>query len=111
MKREELEKVLELFRDGILTIGQTVDIITENTTVYPGKKRGDYDMSHCPVRALVVQQLDAKGLSMKEVSLKIGRNESYMFQFLTKHSPRRLHETDRPKLAELLGVSADQLRG
>jgi hypothetical protein len=64
-----------------------------------------------PVKALIMKQLDLKGLNMKEVSLGIGRNETYLHQFITKGSPKRLHENDWPKLAKLLGVSEDQLRG
>ena len=110
MKREDLKKVLELFRDGYLTEDQTLDAIMGNMPSHPGRERGDVDTSD-PVRALVDKQLTAKGLSMKEVSLAIGRNETYVQQFLTKGSPKRLHENDRPKLAELLDVSEDQLRG
>jgi hypothetical protein len=110
MKREDLKKVLELFRDGYLTEDQTLDAIMGNIPGHPVRERGDIDTSD-PVRALVDKQLRAKGLSMKDVSLAIGRNESYVHQFLTKGSPRRLHENDRPKLAELLDVSEDHLRG
>jgi len=110
MKREELKKVLELFRDGVLTEDQTIEIIMGNTASNPGMKRGDVDTSD-PVRALVVKQLDAKGLSMKEASLAIGRNETYLQQFLMRWTPRDLPEKVRPKLAELLDVSEAQLRG
>jgi len=75
-----------------------------------GRPRGAVDMSD-PVRALVVKQLDLKGLSMKEVSLLIGRNHAFLQQFLKRGIPEVLHENDRPKLAKLLSVSEDQLRG
>ena len=58
-----------------------------------------------------MKQLDAKSLSMKEASLAIGRNETYLQQFLMRWIPRDLPEKVRPKLAELLDVSEDQLRG
>ena len=58
MKREDLNKVLELFRAGVL-----------------------------------------------------GRSHSYLQQFLMRWTPRNLPEDVRPKLAELLDVSDDQLRG
>jgi len=47
----------------------------------------------------------------EEVSLGIGRNETYLHQFIAKGTPKRLHENDRQKLAKLLGVSEDLLRG
>ena len=109
MNREQLKTVLELFRTNVLTEDQTIDIIMGNNS-YKGRPRGDVDTSD-PVKALIVKQLDLKGLNMKEVSLGIGRNETYLHHFITKGSPKRLHENDRSKLAKLLGVSEDQLRG
>ena len=100
MKREDLKKVLELFRDDFLTEDQTLDAIMGNMPGHPVRERGDIDTGNDPVRALVDKQLIAKSLSMKEVSLAIGRNEAYVHQFLTRGSPKRLHERDRPKLAE-----------
>jgi hypothetical protein len=73
---------------------------------YKGRPRSDVDTSD-PIKALIVKQLDLKGLNMKEVSL----GETYLHQFIAKGSPKRLHENDRSKLAKLLGVSEDQLRG
>ena len=109
MNREQLKTVLELFRANVLTEDQTIDIIMGNNS-YKGRPRGDVDTSD-PVKALIVKQLDLKGLNMKEVSLGIGRNETFSHQFLTKGSSKKLHEDIRPKLAKLLGVSDDQLRG
>lgn len=101
--------MLELFRAGVLTEDQTIEIIMSNTASNPGMKRGDVD-TRDPVRALVAKQLDAKGLTMKEASLAIGRNETYLQQFLMRWTPLTLNEKVRPKLAELLGVAEDQLR-
>ena len=42
-----------------------------------------------PVKALIMKQLDLKGLNMKEVSLGIGRNETYLHQFITKGFPKK----------------------
>ena len=109
MNREQLKTVLELFRTNVLTEDQTIDIIMGNNS-YKGRPRGDFDTND-PVKALIVKQLDLKGLNMKEVSLGIGRNETYLHQFIAKGTPKRLHENDRQKLAKLLGVSEDQLRG
>ena len=106
MNREQLKTVLELFRTKVLTEDQTIDIIMGNKE----RPRGEVDTSD-PVRALVAKHLDAKGLSMKEVSLGIGRNHSYLQQFLKRGLPKALHEDTRPKLAKLLSVPEDQLRG
>jgi hypothetical protein len=81
MNREQLKTVLELFRTNVLTEDQTIDIIMGNNS-YKGRPRGDADTSD-PVKALIVKQLDLKGLNMKEVSLGIGRNETYLHQFIT----------------------------
>jgi lambda repressor-like predicted transcriptional regulator len=110
MKREDLKKLLELFRDGHLTEERTIETIMECMASPSGKQRGEVDMRD-PVRALVVQQLDAKGLTMKEASLRMGRSHSYLQQFLMRWIPRDLPEKDRPKLAQLLDVAEDQLRG
>jgi phage repressor protein C with HTH and peptisase S24 domain len=63
------------------------------------------------VRKLISDKLLDLELSRKEVSLLMGRNETYLQQFLTKGSPRELPERERIKLAEILKVSEDELRG
>ncbi len=63
------------------------------------------------VRELILQKLAEKGLTMSEASLKIGMNHAYLQQFLKRGHPIELNEKTRLPLAELLGVSEDQLRG
>jgi hypothetical protein len=63
------------------------------------------------VRQLITRRLKQTGLSAKEVSLNLGRNETYLQQYLTRGSPRKLDERDRERIAEMLGVPADDLRG
>lgn len=63
------------------------------------------------VRQLILNKLAEKRLSMKDASLQMGRAHSYLYQFLKKGLPAELHERERIKLAELLGVSEDELRG
>jgi phage repressor protein C with HTH and peptisase S24 domain len=63
------------------------------------------------VRKLILDRLQELGLNMSEVSHRLGRNETYLQQFLKRGSPRELHERDRIQLAEILRVSEDQLRG
>lgn len=63
------------------------------------------------VRKLISDKLLDLGLSRKEVSLLMGRNETYLQQFLTKGSPRELPERERVKLADILKIPEDELRG
>ena len=63
------------------------------------------------VRKLILEKLAEKGLTMSEASLKIGYNHAYLQQFLKRGHPIELGEKSRIPLAELLGVSEDELRG
>lgn len=63
------------------------------------------------VRKLILEKLQELGLNMAEVSNRLGRNETYLQQFLKRGSPRELHERDRTRLAEILHITEDQLRG
>lgn len=63
------------------------------------------------VRKLILEKLAEKGLTMSEASIKIGKNHAYLQQFLKRGHPIELGEKARIPLADLLGVSEDQLRG
>lgn len=63
------------------------------------------------VRKLILEKLDELGLKMSEGSKKIGRNHAFLQQFLKRGIPAELSERDRKKLAELLQLSEDDLRG
>lgn len=63
------------------------------------------------VRKLILEKLAEKRLSMKEASLRLGKSHSYIQQFLKRGVPAQLDEEVRGPLADLLGVSEDQLRG
>lgn len=52
-----------------------------------------------------------KGSSLAGLSEMIGRNPTYLQQFIRKGSPRKLEEDDRRILAEFFGVSESQLGG
>lgn len=45
-----------------------------------------------------------QSVSLAKLSEMIGRNPSYLHQFITRGSPRRLEESDRRTLAEFFGV-------
>ncbi|MFW1401544.1 peptidase S24, partial [Vibrio parahaemolyticus] len=53
----------------------------------------------------------ARGVSLAALSALIGRNGSYLQQFVRKGSPRKLEENDRKILAEFLGVDEAELGG
>ncbi|MBC2650690.1 S24 family peptidase [Novosphingobium aerophilum] len=52
-----------------------------------------------------------RGVSLAALSGLIGRNPTYLQQFVRKGSPRKLEEQDRRKLAEFLGASEAELGG
>jgi hypothetical protein len=56
------------------------------------------------VRRVILKALDSKGLTMQEVSLAIGKNHAYLYQFLHRHVPQKLKEEEREKLSVLLGI-------
>src|SRR5262245_19463994 len=50
-----------------------------------------------------------RGISLAALSVLIGRNTSYLQQFVRKGSPRKLEETDRRTLAQFFGVGEAEL--
>lgn len=50
-------------------------------------------------------------VSLAALSVLIGRNPSYLQQFVRKGSPRKLEESDRRTLAEFFGVAEAELGG
>lgn len=63
------------------------------------------------VRKLILDRLMELGLDLSEASKKIGRNHAYLQQFIRRGVPAELKERDRIRLAELIQVSPDELRG
>ncbi len=51
----------------------------------------------------------AKGSSLASLSRMLGRNSTYLQQYISKGSPRKLEEEDRRKLARFFGVSEVEL--
>ncbi|MBC7159038.1 MAG: LexA family transcriptional regulator [Porphyrobacter sp.] len=52
-----------------------------------------------------------RGSSLAALSRMVGRNASYLQQYITKGSPRKLEEEDRRRLAQFFGVSEAELGG
>ncbi len=62
------------------------------------------------VRQLVASRLEERGLNMSEVSKRLGKNQTYIQQYVKKGSPRWLPEDIRPALAAILDMSENDLR-
>lgn len=65
-------------------------------------------VTHDP-RARLLQLVGEQGASLSGLSEMLGRNSTYLQQFIRKGSPRKLEETDRRKLAKFLGVAESEL--
>lgn len=62
------------------------------------------------VRARLLELSQARGVSLASLSDLLGRNPSYLQQFIRKGSPRRLEEQDRRTLARFFGIPEEELR-
>jgi len=60
-------------------------------------------------RARLVVLAGDRGVSLSALSALIGRNTTYLQQFVRKGSPRKLEENDRRTLAEFFGVAETEL--
>lgn len=56
-------------------------------------------------RVRLLELATAQGISLSRLSSLIGRNSTYLQQFVRKGSPRKLEETDRRTLARFFGVT------
>ena len=52
-----------------------------------------------------------RGNSLAALSRMLGRNASYLQQYITKGSPRKLEEIDRRRLAQFFGIGESALGG
>jgi phage repressor protein C with HTH and peptisase S24 domain len=62
-------------------------------------------------RARLLELAEARKASLAQLSAMIGRNASYLQQFVRKGSPRKLEENDRRVLARFFGVDESELGG
>ena len=62
-------------------------------------------------RGRLLELAERNRTSLASLSAMIGRNPSYLQQFVRKGSPRKLEEQDRRKLAEFFGVAETELGG
>jgi len=68
-------------------------------------------MVNDPTRNRLLELADARGTSLSALSRLIGRNTTYLQQFIRKGSPRKLEENDRRTLARFFGVDESELGG
>lgn len=61
------------------------------------------------VRKRLVNAIEDRGLTLKDASLRIGRNHAYLQQFVERGIPVHLKEGDRLKLSALLNVPEKEL--
>ena len=66
-------------------------------------------MERDPVRQKIRDLLWERGMNMREASLAIGRNVSYLHGFLERESPKVLSHQDAEKLARVLGCKPEAL--
>ena len=66
-------------------------------------------MANTDPRARLLQLASDQGASLSGLSEMIGRNSTYLQQFIRKGSPRKLEETDRRTLARFFGVDEADL--
>lgn len=60
-------------------------------------------------RVRLLELAAGQGISLSRLSALIGRNGTYLQQFVRKGSPRKLEETDRRTLARFFGVAEAEL--
>lgn len=65
---------------------------------------------HKAVSELLLTIAKKRGQPLKSLSIALGKSATYLHNFVHRGSPRRLHEDDRQKLAELLRIDESSLR-
>jgi len=61
-------------------------------------------------RSAIVSRVAELGLSLSELSLKVGKNHAYFQQFIRRGVPNRLPEEVRGRVAEILGIDERVLK-
>jgi phage repressor protein C with HTH and peptisase S24 domain len=69
----------------------------------------DYNMDTDPFRRRLLELADDRRVSLSKLSGMLGKNPSYLQQYVRKGSPRRLEEHDRGMLARFFGVDEIEL--
>ena len=61
------------------------------------------------IRKRLAKLITEKGHTYREISLKIGRKDSYIQQYIKYGFPKRLNELDRKKICQILNIQEDDL--
>lgn len=61
------------------------------------------------IRRRLGERITSTGHTFREISLKIGRKDSYIQQFVKYGFPKRLNEVDRKRICLLLGMDEHEL--
>jgi phage repressor protein C with HTH and peptisase S24 domain len=61
-------------------------------------------------RSAIVSRVAELGLSLSELSLKVGKNHAYFQQYIRRGVPNRLPERVRGQVAEILGIDERTLK-
>lgn len=61
-------------------------------------------MENAEIRRRLLELAEERGISLSSLSRMIGKNTTYLQQFIRKGSPRKLEEGDRGTLARFFGV-------
>ncbi|MEP3421926.1 MAG: S24 family peptidase [Erythrobacter sp.] len=73
-------------------------------------KPTSYSYGHSDqVRQRLLELSQERGASLASLSELLGRNTSYLQQFIRKGSPRKLEEGDRKTLARFFGIGEEEL--
>ena len=78
-------------------------------TIYCAKNGDVFMKTPEQIKGFVAAKLKERALSLNEVSLQLGKNGTYLFQFINRASPRRLGEVERKKLAAILQIDEQEL--
>lgn len=62
-------------------------------------------------RSSIASRVAELGLSLSELSLRVGKNHAYFQQFMKRGVPARLPEEVRARVAEILKIDEQQLKG
>jgi phage repressor protein C with HTH and peptisase S24 domain len=89
---------------------RTIPIKQEDKSYFPNNRNLPTSAPMDAVRKLILEKIDERGTNMAEVSRKIGRNHSYLQQFIFRTIHADVPEKIRHALAAELGVDENDLR-
>jgi hypothetical protein len=101
----ERYKDLAFGSSGKILLGRYLSPVIEM-----GRRPGD-KMAFDSPRAIIAARLGILGLNLSGASKAIGANASYLQQYMQRGIPAVLPEDKREKLAGLLNINPDELRG